>query len=255
MTEAEMFTAAIVDDEKAQIDTLRNYLKRYFAEECSGEQLAVAEFRDGKELLDGYEPKYDVIFLDIEMNDVNGMATARAIRQKDARTVIIFVTRLANYAVKGYEVEAFDFIVKPVDYGRFCIKLKRALKHVEQNRERQIRIELPGGGLRWLTASQIRYAEIQNHSLTFHLEDETVRSWSSLKSVAAELENSGFAYCHRCYLVNLRYVTGIDKNTCMLGGEGLMISRYKKAEFVSALARFYGRGGGGGEKRPSGGHN
>ena len=238
-----MYTIAIVDDEKECVDNLLTYLRRYFGDNAKDEY-AVVTFRDGKELLADYTPRYDIIFLDIEMNEVNGMNAAREVRKVDERTAIIFVTRLASYALEGYEVSALDFMVKPVDYTSFVMKFKKALKYVELNREKNLRIELPGGNVRYLSAASIRYIETQNHSLIIHLADEQIKIWSSLKVIADELGSSGFEYCNRCYLVNLRYVTAIDKNMCMLGDEGLLISRYKRAEFVAALARFYGQGGG-----------
>lgn len=239
-----MYTIAVVDDEKECVDALLAFLRRYFGDGAKGEEYTVVTFRDGKELLADYEPKYDIIFLDIEMNEVNGMNAARSVREIDEHTAIIFVTRLASYAINGYEVNALDFMVKPVEYASFCMKFKKALKYVDLNREKSVRVELPGGKIRYLVASQIRYIETQNHSLIIHLADEEIKIWSSLKVIAEQLDASGFEYCNRCYFVNLRYVTAIDKNICMLGDEELLISRYKRAEFVAALAKFYGRGGG-----------
>lgn len=234
-----MYTIAVVDDEKEQTDKILGYLNRYFDENgADGKQFTPFVYRDGKELLEGYEPKYDVIFLDVEMADVDGLNAARLIRERDEKTAIIFITRMANYAIRGYEVNALDFMVKPVDYYQFSIKLKKALRFVELNREKLIKIE-NNGDVRWLNASEIRYLEIQNHSLIFHLTDGEVKTWGSLKNVAEQLENEGFAYCNRCYLINLRFVTGIVKNDCILGNDSLAISKYKKKEFTAELARFY----------------
>lgn len=234
-----MYTIAVVDDEKEQTDKILGYLNRYFDENgADGKQFTPFVYRDGKELLEGYEPKYDVIFLDVEMADVDGLNAARLIRERDEKTAIIFITRMANYAIRGYEVNALDFMVKPVDYYQFSIKLKKALRFVELNREKLIKIE-NNGDVRWLNASEICYLEIQNHSLIFHLQDEEIKTWGSLKNVAEQLENEGFAYCNRCYLVNLRFVTGIAKNDCILGNDVLAISKYKKKEFAAELARFY----------------
>jgi len=238
-----MYTIAIVDDEERYIDNILSFLARYFGEnQTAGMQYTTVIFRDGKELLSGYEPKFDIIFLDIEMSEVNGFSAAQIIRKRDAKTAIIFVTRMANYAIKGYEVNALDFMVKPIDYFQFSIKLKKAIKYVELHREKQIKLEV-NGDIRWLSASEIKYVEIQNHNLILHLPDEQLKTWCSLKSIAEQLGAEGFAYCNRCYLVNLRYVTGIDKNDCLLGKERLAVSRYKRKEFLAALARFYAHKG------------
>ena len=237
-----MITIAVVDDEKEQVDRIDGYLKRYFTEN-DGERYVSVKFRDGRELLSGYEPRFDIIFLDIEMNDTNGMEVAEALRKIDSKTVIIFITRLAGYAIRGYSVDALDFMVKPVEYEQFAVKLKRALKRVLANRDKQIKATVSGGEIRWINSAQIKYIEIQNHCLIIHLENEDIKTWSSLKNIAEQLDGCGFAYCNRCYLVNMRYVTGIVKNMCVIGDEKLLISRYKHNEFVSTLAGFFGRGG------------
>lgn len=238
-----MYTIAIVDDEEQYVNSILSFLARFFGENQTLEnQYTTVCYRDGKELLSEYKPKFDIIFLDIEMSEVNGFSAAKTIREKDEKTAIIFVTRMANYAIKGYEVNALDFMVKPVDYFQFSIKLKKALKYVELHRERQIKVEV-NGNVRWLTASDIKYVEIQNHSLILHLSDEQLRAWCSLKSISEQLGDEGFSYCNRCYLVNLRYVTGIDKNECLLGQERLAVSRYKRKEFLAALAKFYSHKG------------
>lgn len=238
-----MYTIAVVDDEQQHINKILSFLNRYFDENGSeGKQFTPLVYHDGKELLENYEPKFDIIFLDVEMDGVDGMNAARIIREHDEKTAIIFITRVANYAVSGYEVNALDFMVKPIDYFQFSIKLKKALRYVELNREKLIKIE-NNGDVRWLNASQIRYLEIQNHSLIFHLEGEELKTWGSLKNIAEQLENQGFAYCNRCYLVNLRYVTGIVKNDCLVGGDVLAVSKYKRRDFMAELARFYSHKG------------
>ncbi len=238
-----MYTIAVVDDEQTQIDKIKTYLARYFNENGNGRKQHVAtSFLDGSELLKDYKPKFDIIFLDVEMAGVDGMKAARVIRERDEKSVIIFITRVADYAVSGYEVNALDFMVKPVDYFQFSLKLKKALKYVDSHREKLIKIE-NNGNVRWLCASQIRYIEIQNHSLIFHMQDEEFKTWGALKNIAEQLDGDDFAYCHRCYLINLRYVTGVLKNDCLLGGEAIAISKYKRKEFMSELARFYGRKG------------
>lgn len=237
-----MISIAIVDDEKEHIDNIKAFLKQYFKSVGNKDGYTVSAFRDGRELIDDYKPKYDLVFLDIEMNDVDGMSAAKVIRQKDSKTAIIFVTRLASFAIKGYEVDALDFIVKPIDYANFSVKLKKALKRIELNRNKLVQVELPSG-IRVLDSTQIRYVEIQNHALIVHMVDEDIKVWSSLKAIAEQLEDSFFEYCNRCYLVNLRYVTGINKNVCLLGNDELLISRYKHSAFVAALAKFYGGGG------------
>lgn len=115
-----MVSIAIVDDDTEDILTLERHIARYFAEK--GGEYGIASFYDGSELMRDYAPKYDIVFLDIDMEKLNGMAAAKRIRDTDEHTAIVFVTRMAKYAIKGYEVSALDFIVKPVEYGSFALK-------------------------------------------------------------------------------------------------------------------------------------
>ena len=117
---------AIVDDNPADIDCLRDYSKKF--EEESGEVIHTEMFSDGAEIVGRYREKgrFDVILLDIEMKYLDGMDTAARIRKLDEDVLIIFITNLARFAVRGYEVDALDFVVKPVSYPAFSAKLYKA---------------------------------------------------------------------------------------------------------------------------------
>lgn len=235
-----MVSIAIVDDDKEDIRTLERHISQYFAEK--GGEYGIASFYDGSELMRDYAPKYDIVFLDIDMEKLNGMAAAKRIRDTDERTAIIFVTRMAKYAIKGYEVSALDFIVKPVEYNSFALKFKRALDYVERNQKKFIEIKLDGSAA-YIDMSEIRYVEILNHYLIYHTERGDFKVLGALKSVAEQLPADSFCMCNRCFLVNLRYVRGIGKNTATVGDDELVISRYKRKEFVEALTRFWGSRG------------
>lgn len=108
--------------------------------------------------------------MDIELPDGNGMEIARRLRKTNKRTLIIFVTNLAQYAVKGYEVRAFDFVVKPVSYYNFMLKFSAALDNLELNKDTEIWIKSKEGRVR-LPASRIIYVEVLKHYLTYHTKD------------------------------------------------------------------------------------
>ena len=107
-----MYRIAIVEDEAPCREELRGYIERYGQEH--GQEFSVYPFADGSEILQNYEPRYDVILLDIEMPRVGGMEAAQAIREVDENVVLVFITNMAQYAIKGYSVGALDFVMKPV---------------------------------------------------------------------------------------------------------------------------------------------
>ena len=232
-----MYTIAIVDDEQPEIDNLCVQLKRYFDE--NGGEYTVSVFHDGAELLKDYSPVYDVIFLDIQMNQVNGMRTAQKIRKSDERTVIIFVTRMAKHAVSGYDIGVNNFIVKPVTYATFSYKMKKAITQVEHNRDKFIRLEQKGSFIA-LQESEILYVEILQHYIYYHTKNGSYKIWGTLKQAKETLSANQFKECNRCYLVNLRHVTGVDQNEVIVGGTRLVMSRNKKKEFLEAIAAFWG---------------
>lgn len=235
-----MVSIAIVDDDKEDILTLERHIARYFAEK--GGEYGIASFYDGSELMRDYAPKYDIVFLDIDMEKLNGMEAAKRIRDTDEHTAIVFVTRMAKYAIKGYEVSALDFIVKPVEYGSFALKFKRALEYVAKNSKQLMEIKQTSGTV-YIDMSEIKYVEILKHYLIYHTERGDFKVLGALKSVAEQLPADSFCLCNRCFLVNLRYVRGIGKSTAKVGDDELVVSRYKRKEFVEALTRFWGSRG------------
>jgi len=119
-----MAKIAVVEDNDAMRAQLCGFIAQYAQE--SGHQLDVTAFSDGAQLVEPYRPGFDIIFLDIEMPKLGGMPTAERIRRQDPDVVLVFVTNMAQYAIRGYEVDALDFVLKPVSYYQFSTKLERA---------------------------------------------------------------------------------------------------------------------------------
>lgn len=121
---------ALVDDDAEICSLLRAYVQRYNTE--YGTSISTYDFTRGSDLLHNYERGvFDVIFLDIELPGINGMETATQIRRIDDAVALVFVTHLAQFAVQGYEVQASDYIIKPLSYFDFAMKITRILKTIE----------------------------------------------------------------------------------------------------------------------------
>ena len=147
-----MVRIAIAEDDDTCAGQLQEYLKRYAGE--SGEEFQISVFPDGLELVESYRPNYDVLLLDIEMPHLDGMEAARRIRQIDPAVIIIFITNMAKYAIKGYEVGALDFVLKPVSYFAFAVKLSKVVSALRARR--QVSLVIPDeGGLRKVPADEI----------------------------------------------------------------------------------------------------
>ena len=232
-----MIRIAIVDDDADDLKLLQSNIERFF--QSSGGEYSLFAFSDGEDLLYRYDGSYDVIFLDVEMRWSNGIDVARSIRERDRDTALIFISRIAQYAVQGYSVDALDYILKPVEYASFEKKMQKALHHVESHRAHRIRIS-QDGDYRWLSSDAIRYVEVYGHALIYHTEEGVFRATGTISAAAEELAPFHFIQCTRFCLVNLKYVTGIDSGTIYLGQDALPISRRRRKEIVDALLLYNG---------------
>lgn len=228
-----MIRFAIVEDEEKQIELLRGYLNR-FSEE-NGEPVSIRCFSDGYAIADHYTSDYDIILMDIEMGLMNGMEAAEEIRKTDEEVVIIFITNMAQYAIRGYSVDALDYVLKPVSYAALEQSLKRAMRHVKRSEETYVVVS-EREHTQKLRAKDILWIESQGHRLTFHTEQGNYETTTySMKKMEEKLSGDGFLRCNSGCLVNLDRVKGIQGGCIEVGNDLLTVARGRKAEFMSAL--------------------
>lgn len=228
---------AVVEDEKAYRNTLLTYLKEFQKE--TGTDIEIKEFENGNQIMWDYRPYYDAVFMDIEMPGMDGMEAARCIRKVDEQVVIVFITNVARYAVQGYEVGALDFIVKPVTYTSFKMKMQKIVRQTKRNQETSITL-IRNDEMYKIPSSSVYYVEVSNHQLVYHTDQGEFAVWKSLKSVEKSLESMHFAKCNSCYLVNLLHVQAVKIDTVLVGKDELKISRGRKNEFMKAVADYMG---------------
>ncbi len=228
----------ILEDEREVAEKIKNYIQKFFDER--GENVQIFSYSDAYSLIESYHSDMDVLFMDIQMDLMNGMEAATHIRQKDPHVIIVFVSNLAQYAVEGYSVNAFDFILKPVDYNGFAMKLERICKELKhKNPDRLLYVKTKNEFVR-LNVSKISYVEVKSHDLIYHVGNDTIVSRNTLKNVTQELEKHYFSLCNNCYLVNLDYVRKVNKMVILSTGDELPISQGKRKQFMTALAKYMG---------------
>ena len=196
----------VVEDDPASCQLVLDYLNRYQQE--NGEQFTVSVFDDGARIVEKYTPVYDILLLDIEMSEMDGMAAARRIRERDDKVVIVFITAAPQYAISGYEVRA-----------------------------------LSGKGQMRLNLADILYLESIRHTIVIHTLEGKLSINGTLKDMEAKLADHHFFRSNSCYLVNLKHVTGVaDQDCIMSNGEQLRVSRPRKKAFMAALTDYMGGG-------------
>lgn len=229
---------AIVDDQASIREQLRNYTERYRRE--AGEQFTLSTFENAELFLTNYRPEYDIVLMDIDMPGMDGLTAAHRLRAMDPSVVLMFVTNLAQYAIRGYEVSAVDFVVKPVNYDQFAYKLTRALKLTPSTERRKMLIRTEMGTVT-LDRDDVTFVEVQGHNLFYHTDGAAYRVRGSLKQAEETFGELPFFTCNKCYIVNLAYVEEVRENVTVVAGEEIIVSRPKKKAFMEALAGFYNR--------------
>ncbi|MCO6559233.1 MAG: response regulator transcription factor [Bifidobacterium sp.] len=230
----------VVEDEPAACQKVLDYLNRYQSE--NGENFTVSVFDDGAKIVEGYRPIYDILLLDIEMKQMDGMEAARRIRKIDSSVVIVFITNASQYAINGYEVQALSYLLKPVPYFAFSQEIKRSIETVRRQADDSMLFEAGSQRTR-VELKSIVYIESIRHTIIIHTLDGKLSVTSTLKELEAQLAEHDFFRSNSCYLVNLRHVTGIEDQDCIMSnGERLRISRPRKKAFVAALAGYISGG-------------
>ncbi len=235
-----MFKIAIVEDQEETRESLNRFVRQYAQEQ--GLQVEISLITDGAEIAEHYTPGFDIIFMDVEMPRLDGFGAAEAIRAVDAEVVLVFVTNMAQYAIRGYAVGALDYVLKPVPYFAFSQQLQKALGQLEK-RERHYLAVAVDGGMRRLDAAEIYYLESEGHKVHFYTEKEDFVVPGTLKNYEEKLVGRAFARCNSGYLVNLAQVSGVQQDMVQVGPYTLQISRPRRKAFMAGLADYIGGAG------------
>lgn len=232
-----VFNIALVEDDQETADKIKGFVDRYTLE--TGIEFNFVHFLDGDDITYEYEPKYDIIFLDVEMKHLDGVKTAEYIRTKDENVILIFMTNMAQYAIKGYSVNALDFLLKPVPYFAFAEQLKKTTEIISKKKTNSILIT-DADGTHKIEKRTIMYVESYKHKIIVHTEKQQYSFFSSMKQMEDVLHEENFFRAGASYLVNLLFVKSITGGSVIVAGDKLPLSRAKKKEFMDALAKVLG---------------
>lgn len=228
----------IVEDEPAAASELTGLLDRYA--EARGIELEACVAGSALDVLDARRC-YDICLLDIDLPGINGMETARLLREQRRATEIIFVTNLAQFAVRGYEVDAIGFIVKPATLTSLSMNMDRALRDLERGAHRSIKVSTAEGA-RFLALEDLAYVEVRNHNLVYHLADgQTLEGRGSLAALYEQVGGAPLVKVSRYCAANMALISSIGASGVRLStGEELHITHGHKRDVERALTTYLG---------------
>ena len=232
-----MIQIAIVEDDAAERQRIGQCLS--YLEQTENLHFNITEFSTGTAFIGNYRPDYDIVFMDIDLPGMDGMETAKELRKMDPRVILIFVTNMAQYAIQGYEVDAMDFILKPINKYSFAMKVKRAAARTTRRADDYVTLRTERES-RNVRLAAIKYLEVTGHYVVFHTTEGNFTEYTTLKEAYGRINREFFVHCSRSFLVNLQYVESVNKDTVTVGGEELNISRPQRRSFLAAMSEYMG---------------
>lgn len=227
----------LVDDEQIQLTYMTQLLKQA-AEELKL-QIQIDTYLSGEAFLFAleYHLDWELAFLDIEMAALNGLSVAKKLRQHAPQMALVFATAYAEYAVEGYEVQALDYLLKPINQGKIVKVLDRFLS-MRPEETKYLILEVAGEQMRF-ALNDIVFLEAKKRDVLIHTPSDSYTSRQSLAQIA-DLIDERFVQTHRSYYVNLDYVTHLLKQAVQLStGEEIPLSRRQAKQTQSAFIEHY----------------
>ena len=231
-----MFVIAVVDDDGKEALELKGLVEAYFQEHSL--PCLVQIYQAPMDFIRNAD-RHDIVFLDIRMDQLDGLEVARLMRKVDEKSILIFVTHMAQLAIKGYQVDALDFIVKPADRFSITYVLDKALSRLRSIGGTVVPIKTAEGILT-VSDNDIHYVEVFDHNLVYHTTQGTYTSRGRLSDVRKRLGEERFVTCNRSFLVNLRYVSSIRPESLVVDGVEISVSKPHRKEILARFSDFVG---------------
>ncbi len=235
-----MLSIAVCDDEVIACCNLERKIKEILDDKKV--PCIIRQFSSGQELLQSVE-NFDIIFLDIIMCGLDGMKTAQMFRKRAFDKILIFVSSSREYVFDAYDVEAFYYLLKPIDEGKLERVLERAVRKME-NSSQEFMIVSKERQKRKLYLDEIYYFEIKGRVVELHAAEGIFAYYEQIGILENRLREKGFFRCHKSYLVNLKYVEGYSRQEIILeNGERIMIAKRRYEEFCQEILKYMKKSG------------
>lgn len=230
------YKVSVVDDSASDREYIAALVKRWAAE--AGHTVSLSVFPSAEAFLFAYEDsRSDILLLDIEMGELNGIGLAKTVRQKDGAVQLVFITGYPDFIAEGYEVSALHYLMKPVSYEKLYTVLDKAAANLVKEEKRLCVVY--DRTTDFVPLSQIFYVEAQKQYVMIHAASGSYRRKGSLAETEKELDEYFFK-CQRSFLVNLRYVVRVKKDCVVLkDGMEVPISRGMAEKIGKEIIRLF----------------
>ena len=203
----------------------------------------IRQFNSGRELLQAQE-EFDIVFLDIIMRDPDGMTTAQLLRTKAPDTILIFISSSREYVFDAYDVEAFQYLLKPIDAGKLRRVMQKAVCKAATHSSEYMMISIERQKKK-IYLDDICYFEIRGRKIDIHKTDDTLTYYEQIGILEKNLQGKGFFRCHKSYLINLKHVDTYNRQEVTLdNGEKIMIAKRRYDDFINEILSYMRKSGG-----------
>ena len=236
-----MLSIAVCDDEILECCRLAQMIKDIL--DAMGLPYLLRQFGSGKELLQA-AGSFDILFLDILMADLDGMETARRLREKSPGGILIFLSSSRDYVFEAYDVEAFQYLLKPVEEKKLKSVLRKAVLKTE-SRSQEFMIASRERQKTKIFLDDIYYFEMKGRVVEVHGAEGIFTYYEQIGSLENKLREKGFFRCHKSYLIHLKYVDAYNRQEAVLeNGEKIMIAKRRYEEFCREMLKYMRKNGG-----------
>ncbi|MVB10138.1 Transcriptional regulatory protein YpdB [Caprobacter fermentans] len=226
-----MLEIAVCDDDKNEIDLLKAMIYQHCHEICM--QVIISTYQDGHDLINSTK-KFHAIFLDIQMDTMNGIETAKVLRKTDKQVKIIFVTNYNNYQCEAFSVRAFGYVIKPVSFKQVSEQLNDVIEYSTKGTDKTIFTFSTDKGFRTCEADKIFYFESANHKIRMVYDNDIFILTDSIINVYNKLKPYGFSMPHKSFVINLLHISKIQGyDVLMTNGSIIPMSQKRAVEFKS----------------------